>query len=341
MSGSRPLRFIVAAMAVWAGARSYVVWPNAIDHARESMIFALPPLPSFDEVKTFLPNLPKSLGRAQQSFAAVEITLDPPTPILELREAIRLPVTPIGELSRTASSPGFAALFLGGAAVAAALPADAPVEVPSKGGLSGYAWLFQRGGSAPGLATDGQLGGGQAGVRLDYALTSDLAATGRFSMPTGASEGKEAAFGLTWQPNADWPIRITVERRVALDDGGRNAFAAFAAGGVGPVDLPGGMKLDAYAQAGVVGAKKRDGFVDGSATVTRPVTTRDDTKLSLGGGVWGAAQPGLSRLDVGPRARIGTKLGKTFVGASLDWRQRVAGNAEPKSGLALTLDGSF
>jgi hypothetical protein len=338
MNGSRPLRFIVAAMAVWAGGRSYVVWPNAIDQVQESLIFALPPLPNFEEVKDFLP---RSLQRARRSFSAVEIALDPPTPVLELREAIRLPATPIGEIGQAASSPGFAALFLGGTAVGAVVPADAPAEVPSKGGFSGYAWLFQREGSAPGLATDGQLGGGQAGVRLDYALTSNLAATGRFSMPTGSSEGKEAAFGLTWQPKANWPVRLTVERRVALDDGGRNAFAAFVAGGVGPVDLPAGSKLDAYAQAGVVGAKRRDGFVDGSATITRPITIRGDTKLSLGGGVWGAAQPGLSRLDVGPRARVGTKLGKTFVGASLDWRQRVAGNAEPKSGVALTLDGSF
>lgn len=50
----------------------------------------------------------------------------------------------------------------------------------------------------------------------------------------------------------------------------------------------------------MVGVKARDLFVDGSLAVTRPVYRN----FSFGFGVWGGAQPGLSRLDLGPRVTI-------------------------------------
>ena len=59
-------------------------------------------------------------------------------------------------------------------------------------------------------------------------------------------------------------------------------------------------------------------------------------QFSAGFGVWGGAQPGLYRVDAGPRV---TMRVRDNVRVHLDWRQRLAGNARPGSGPALTLPG--
>ena len=73
---------------------------------------------------------------------------------------------------------------------------------------------------------------------------------------------------------------------------------------------------------------------DGSATLTRPVWRQ----LSAGFGMWGGAQPGLARFDVGPRLsnRIGSKMR-----VHVDYRQRLVGAANPGSGPVLTLGANF
>jgi hypothetical protein len=130
-------------------------------------------------------------------------------------------------------------------------------------------------------------------------------------------------------------LRILAERRQALGSEGRNAFSLTLHGGASAVSLPAGFRLDSYAQAGVVGARSRELFADGALRATRPVIGG----LSLGAGAWGAAQPGVSRLDVGPSATLRMPtLGATL---SADWRFRVAGDARPGSGPALTLSTDF
>jgi hypothetical protein len=61
-------------------------------------------------------------------------------------------------------------------------------------------------------------------------------------------------------------------------------------------------------------------------------------QFSAGLGVWGGAQPGLYRVDVGPRVTMKVRRN---VRVHFDWRQRVAGNALPGSGPAITLAGDF
>jgi len=68
--------------------------------------------------------------------------------------------------------------------------------------------------------------------------------------------------------------------------------------------------------------------------VSRPLFGR----ISAGFGLWGGAQPGLSRLDVGPRISLQVRRN---VYAHFDWRQRVAGTATPNSGPAVTLAADF
>jgi hypothetical protein len=115
---------------------------------------------------------------------------------------------------------------------------------------------------------------------------------------------------------------------------GRNDFALFFESGVYNRPMPWRFALDAYLQGGVVGIHRRDGFVDGGLTLTRPVYRR----FSAGFGVWGGAQPGVARLGVGPRV---TMRVRNNVRVHLDWRQRIAGKAEPGSGGAVTLAGDF
>ncbi|MBA3667573.1 MAG: hypothetical protein H0W65_07615, partial [Sphingomonas sp.] len=92
--------------------------------------------------------------------------------------------------------------------------------------------------------------------------------------------------------------------------------------------------LDAYLQTGLVGARSRDWFVDGSAAFSRPVWRN----VSAGVGIWGGAQPGLARIDAGPRVsmRVGGKMR-----VHVDYRAKLAGNAEPGSGGVVTLAGDF
>ena len=111
-------------------------------------------------------------------------------------------------------------------------------------------------------------------------------------------------------------------------------------GGVSDVGLPIGFRLDAYAQAGIVGARRRDAFADGAVVIDRGFG-REDASLRLGALAAGAVQPGAARVDVGPRLTL--RLPDVGHGSriALDWRQRVAGDALPKSGVALTLAADF
>lgn len=198
------------------------------------------------------------------------------------------------------------------------------------------AWALLRGSWGPGaLATGGTLGGSQAGARLTYNFSPSLAASIRSSSSIGGVRYAEVAAGVRWSPLADIPIALNFERRQALNRwGGRNAFALFAEGGLYQTPIFGLADLDLYAQGGVVGLKSRDLFFDGGATFTRPVWKN----WSAGLGMWGGAQPGLYRVDAGPRLTMDVGRG---IRLHADYRQRLAGEAMPASGPALTLSGDF
>ena len=55
-------------------------------------------------------------------------------------------------------------------------------------------------------------------------------------------------------------------------------------------------------------------------------------------GVWGGAQPGVYRIDAGPRV---TMKVRDNLKVHVDYRFKLAGNAQPGSGPALTLAGDF
>jgi hypothetical protein len=199
------------------------------------------------------------------------------------------------------------------------------------------AWALLRGQPGPaGLATGGTLGGSQAGARLTYNISPLLAATLRSSSPVGGARGGEVAAGIKVTPFRSVPVSLIAERRQAIGStgGGRSAFAMFLEGGVYQRPIAWGFDLDAYAQGGVVGVRRRDLFADGGFTLTRPLFGQ----FAAGFGMWGGVQPDLYRVDAGPRVSMKVR---NNMRVHFDWRQRVAGNAEPGSGPAVTLAADF
>jgi hypothetical protein len=184
------------------------------------------------------------------------------------------------------------------------------------------------------LASGGTLGGSQAGARLTYAFDRGLAAQLRTTSPVGGGRGVEVALGARYQPLRSIPVWINAERRQSIGDYGRSDFAVFAEGGLYQRPLPWNFSLDAYLQGGLVGIGDRDLFVDGGFTMTRPLFRN----YSLGFGAWGGAQPGLFRVDAGPRLSMKVR---NNIRVHADWRQRLAGRADPGSGPALTLAADF
>ena len=230
-------------------------------------------------------------------------------------------------------------------------PAIAGPDMPGRSGnrdrWSLSAWMLYRPENhQPGLASGGQLGASQAGARLAYDLTPSLpyslAIHGRVSSALESPVGAEAALGLTWRPVRSIPVALSIERRAALAEGGRNAFAAYAAGGIGPMPLVPGVELEGYAQAGVVGAARTDGFADGRIAVAgKLLDDRQGVAITAGVALSGGAQPSLSRLDFGPQLAARFPFGGGYARTALEWRERVAGGARPASGPVFVLAADF
>ena len=212
-----------------------------------------------------------------------------------------------------------------------------PIAAPSslRRDWEAETYLFYRpDGKQTSLAAGGQLGGSQFAARVAWRPGGGpIGFAARAYAPLGG-KGAEAAAGIDWHPFGDGSVRVSIERRQRLDAQGRSAWSAYAAGGF--YRSRGSAELDGYAQAGVVGTERRDTFVDGALRIGYRLPTHGLIPI-LGAGLWGAAQPGVARVDVGPRAALRIPVGPHILTAALDGRLRLAGNARPGSGAALTL----
>jgi hypothetical protein len=224
----------------------------------------------------------------------------------------------------------------------ASSPAHQPV--PSRFNL--YAYSFIRGGTAAGGVGSGQYGGSQSGFVASYALvrfdsapsTTKLALLARGAIAHGNPAERELAAGLRWQPIARVPITLTAERR--FRNARSDAFAAYVAGGTS-ADLPLKIQLDSFAQIGVVSGKDGGPFFDFSARTQRKFATVGAAPVSGGVGAWGGGQKGIFRIDAGPTIGTDISVAGTTLRVNADWRFRIAGDARPASGPALTLSTSF
>lgn len=213
--------------------------------------------------------------------------------------------------------------------------------------LSVSAWAIVRpASSGQALATNGQLGASQAGIRIQQPFVrsgdrSLVTLNLRISTPLDQKLGGEAGIGLSTRPARNIPIELIAERRVALDRGGRSAFALIAAGGFDDMPIVKKVGMSGYAQTGMVGFARNDGFIDGALRVEQALLGRDRTALRIGAGLWGAAQPGVSRIDVGPILAVKQRLGAANLRISAEYRWRVTGQARPASGPALSIGTDF
>lgn len=224
-----------------------------------------------------------------------------------------------------------------------AIPLVNPVKAPSARRWSLSAWLLVRDGDRAALAAGGLLGGSQAGARLTYRLNEDagrpLSLSLRLYAPLDQPEAAEIALGAEWQPLRDLPLRLLAERRQAIGRDGRSAFSALVHGGVSEAPVAGPIRLDAYGQAGIVGLRSGDLFADGSVQLSLPLDGRD--RVRAGAGAWGAIQPGAARLDLGPQLTFRLPARAANARLAAGWRFRVAGDAEPASGPALSVSTAF
>jgi len=205
------------------------------------------------------------------------------------------------------------------------------------------AWALARnGGSQNSLASYGQLGASQAGMRLQYDLTpgrdNRTALYSRLSSALNAPHAPEAALGVTYRPKRSLPLDIAIERRFSLGTGARNAFAVIGATGFGPTRMPLGLQAEGYAQAGFVGFRSKDAFVDGKIALGKNIV---GDRVAIGLSASGGAQRNLTRLDIGPHVHMHLSTGKIQSRLAAEWRQRIIGRAQPGSGPAITLAAGF
>jgi hypothetical protein len=211
-----------------------------------------------------------------------------------------------------------------------------------------YAYSFIRAGSRGGAPLgSGQYGGSQSGLIATYALShfagkpdkTKLALLLRGAIAHDNIAEREVAAGLRWHPVRKVPISLTVERR--FRNARSDAFAAYVAGGVSEVALPLDFRLDGFAQTGFVTRKDGGAFFDASARAERSVSQIGPLPIRAGVGLWTGGQEGIFRIDAGPTISGQIPVADTRLRISADWRFRIAGDATPASGPALTLSTAF
>lgn len=232
-----------------------------------------------------------------------------------------------------------------------AAPAPPPTSRAPERGKRWHldAWAAWRPGAAlPRTATGAPLapayGGSQAGALARFDLGPGAHPPALYLRATHAPDRprqSDLAAGISIRPFARVPARLWGEARATRGLGGSEVRPAVMAVSELPrIDLPGKLTADGYLQAGWVGGRDATGFVDGQARVER-IFAIGPVDLAPAAGVWGGAQKYAERLDVGPSLgadlrRAGIPLRLTF-----DYRFRVAGDARPGNGPAITLSTGF
>lgn len=362
----QPLVFLMTVVLVWTTAR-------IIHHLPEYDISARPADLGVQPLPNFAPRLQRIANATEQAEldnpvvmaepAVENMTARPGTrPDVKTAIAHQLlwaeALTGRGDASaQIGSSPladGPLVVDAGQNVASRPMPGDQPNMSAANRRWSIYAWSLvrkQSGGQA--LAPVGQYGGSQAGLVIRYPLGAKSVAPVLYARATAAladASDRTLAIGLSARPLAGVPLDIAVERRFGLTPGLRDRYVAMAVVGTGAELARSGLRIDAYAQAGVVGLNDRLGFFDLQMLATRPLVAHDQAALSVGGGVWsggqqertaGSGKAWLHRVDIGPRTAISLPVKDGQLILALDWRQRVDGRAQPSSGAALTLSAGF
>lgn len=375
-----PLVMLALLIGAWCGGR-VLLWENVLDTQpasaaqtitlsgqldhRVAIDWGTPPIPiaaaraiADEEVRMMAPTglpvaahgAPARLSRYAPTPPALRPA--PPAHLAALEDSARWNMEAGGtaKLSgQTGSDPG-----PGPAAAPFLSPSRAVSVGPPPGRWSLDGWAFWRQGSSAAPVSQGRVpvyGASQAGAVLQYRLAPAsrrdprlYARAYRALVTRGENEG---ALGASLRPLGRVPVRIAGEVRYT-DAAFFSAFrpAAYGVTEVPPLSLPYGLQAEVYAQGGWVGGPGATPFADGQASVTRDLPlvgrlTGDRLRLTFGAGAWGGAQKDAQRADIGPTLRLDTRIGKVPARIAVDWRLRVAGDAAPGSGVAVTVATGF
>lgn len=208
-------------------------------------------------------------------------------------------------------------------------------------------WFVLRSDQPPALLVPaGQLGGSQAGLRIVAPLkplspNEDVALSAKVTSAINPVRESEFVLGIGVRHRGLISGEVNLEQRFKLTRGGRNALSLTA--NVGGSDIPVSKKISVsgYAQGGVVGIKSKDLFADLAVSVDRDLAKVGASRIAGGLGIWAAAQPGVARLDIGPRLTAKIPLGGGGLRLSADYRFRIGGNARPQSGPSISISHFF
>lgn len=246
--------------------------------------------------------------------------------------------------------------FYAPAAPTVAPPAGLPAPAPAATGAkpkrwTADAWALLRRDGAAGAVSPGALpatyGASQAGAVLRYRLALNDPRRPTIYLRSTSTMGlvreTSAAIGVSARPFPTIPVVLAGEGRLTEAAGRRRIQpAVMAITELAPFALPAGFRGEAYAQAGYVGGPFATPFADGQFRVDHGLWRVAQYDLRIGAGIWGGAQKGAYRLDAGPSASIALPLPRGSVGRiAVDWRFRVAGEAHPGPGPAVTLSAGF
>ena len=229
------------------------------------------------------------------------------------------------------------------------VPDLARVRAGSERRWSGDGWLMWRQGStaAVGGVVPPTYGASQGGVVLRYRLAPSSALQPMLYLRvTGAMDGSgqaDSAFGFSARPISGLPLVAAVEGRVSRFSNGSTHLrpAAMVITELMPQPMPFAMRAEMYGAAGYVGGPASTAFIDGQLRVDHHVASIGPSEIRAGAGLWGGAQQGAGRLDVGPTASVRVASDHFAARLGVDWRLRVAGDAAPTSGPAVTLSTGF
>ena len=240
-----------------------------------------------------------------------------------------------------------------GIAAGVAAPVPAGVIWPEGDGgedrWSVSSWALWREGSralpSTGAAAP-RYGASQAGAVLQYNLAphSDFRPAAHMRVTRALLPGGETelALGANLRPIPQLPARLHAEARAIRQGGDLQVRpSAFLTTEIAPQNLPGGTTGRVYLQAGYVGGSFATPFVDGQVGVDREIAGFDLAAVELGAGAWGGAQEGAARLDIGPALTLAARGTRLPLRLSVDYRIRVAGDAAPATGVAVTVSTGF
>lgn len=334
----RPFRFLAMVLAGWIGWRIFMLWPGAVI---ASAPFAESIVAPIDDGSTL-----NWLSRAQAATltpGAIRIAPDigpaalPPVLSIHRADTARIGFA-VANLASFGGrfAPGDAtihpaALYREGEGPQRWPMATSPAK-PDRWRAS--AWLVTRGGPATG---SGQLGASQMGLALHHGIVPGWSGYARATAPFEGS-GKEFVIGIDWQL-PEMPVRMIAERRFGIDGQAGGPAIGLVAGVASRSAAS--LEVEAYGQVGMIWRDKAEGYGDGFLRVAQPVLDISPGQLDLGLGAWAAAQRDAHRIDIGPSVGARIPAGNRTLRASIDWRERVTGDARPGSGPALTLAADF